>query len=143
MLRSSKRRVGAVREVELHRVILEFAPLWRVVRVGLDVRGQQVVVRAGAGPGLLACQEIGTTAPLTVVGLGASGTPSLTVGFGRGRPLRFFGVAMTEIPFALSSNSRRGRRLTIVGTEGWRPIPRAPGASKAGYKVLYAVAEAR
>ena len=107
-----------MRELELHRAILGFTPPWRVVRVGLDVRGQQVVVRAGAGPGPFACPESGTTAPLTVVGLGASGTPSLAAGFGRGRPLRFFGVAMTEIPFALRSNSRRGRRLTIVGTEG-------------------------
>ena len=125
-----------MREVEIHRVILKFTPSWGGARVGIDVRGRQVVVRAGAGRGPFACPEIGTTAPLTVVGLGASGTPSLAAGFGRGRPLRFFGVAMTEIPFALRRNSRRGRRLTIDGIdgiEGWRPIPRAPGASKAGY----------
>jgi hypothetical protein len=50
---------------------------------------------------------------------GASGASSLLTALGRRGRLVFFGLAMTETPLsALYSNSRGGRCLTIVGTEG-------------------------
>ena len=46
-----------MRDVELYRAILGLTPPWRIVAVDLDVPGQQVTVKADAGPGPFPCPE--------------------------------------------------------------------------------------
>jgi transposase len=60
MLRSTERRIGALRDIELYRAILGLSAPWTVVRVDLDIKGQQVTVRVDPGPGPFPCPECGT-----------------------------------------------------------------------------------
>ncbi len=46
-----------MRDIELYRAILGLTPPWTVVRVDLDVKGQQVVVTVDAGAGPFRCPE--------------------------------------------------------------------------------------
>ena len=52
-----------MRDSELYKAILGLTPPWTVVRVNLDVKGQQVTVHVQAGDGPFPCPECQTTVP--------------------------------------------------------------------------------
>ena len=49
-----------MRDIGLHRALLELAAPWTVAGVDVDITGQGLVVRVDAGPGLYSCPECAT-----------------------------------------------------------------------------------